>query len=309
MFNPLKPLLFVASWSLPSTDPAASALPPRTFRRASRKCPSLDAGVVPSHRPLGHLQQPGVQHVDLRAQKKGSKYLQMMDILVGFCKSAGNVTKPRNNWKKSWDLTHAQLTLMWQLQNTSLQKHRLASVDFELGVLITWISLDEATKGQGICHPNLYGHLHWENRIFGSWRVKSRLSNQATSSNSSHWICKAGYSTIIWPGLKCQFQQKKRSISTRTNSNEPKPWHASRPKMLIGTLSSFKMQQRPNQNLQLPHHHGRFVRSDLSKLLRGICRACVGTIFKYYAADIKSGERCFSRTLAQQVESMFAQLN
>jgi hypothetical protein len=39
----------------------------------------------------------------------------------------------------------------------------LASVDFELGVLITWISLDEATKGQGICHPNWYGHLHWEN--------------------------------------------------------------------------------------------------------------------------------------------------
>ena len=62
--------------------------------------------------------------------------------------------------KKSWDFTHAQLTLRWQLQNTSLQKHRLASVDFELGVLITWISLDEATKGQGICHPNFYGH-YW----------------------------------------------------------------------------------------------------------------------------------------------------
>ena len=74
MFNPLKSLLFVASWSLPSTDPAASACfgasPTKKFRRASRKCPSLDAGVVPSHRPLGHLQQPGLQHVVLRAQRR-----------------------------------------------------------------------------------------------------------------------------------------------------------------------------------------------------------------------------------------------
>ena len=125
--------------------------------------------------------------------------------------------------KKSWDFTHAQLTLRWQLQNTSLQKHRFGLCRLWIGSADHLDLLGRSNQRTGDLSPQFLwpllaiciGKMWFSDH--GVWKV----SNQATSSDSSHWIRKAGYSTIIWPGLKCQFQQKKRSISTRTNSNEP----------------------------------------------------------------------------------------